>query len=193
MRLTNSFFLNIPRTGSVWVKDALKNACTVEDDYKGHLSHKAHEGDLLGKKLFTFIRHPVPWYSSYFAKQHAIGWERRWHILYRDRDGINLYRNEDFNVFMTHVLDNKPTFYSELVNERIALNPAFVGKTENLVHDLIRALKKVKEPFKLEAIYNTPRVNVSTSLPTYDRKVLKRLLHEERRFIKHWYKETCYA
>lgn len=185
MRLTKSIFLHIPKTGGQWVKESLRSSAKVVKEYKGHQYHVAHARDMEGMFKFTFIRHPLSWYQSYYVYASSHGWEEHWRIANHDL-GINHLKSDNFNVFMDRVLEERPHFFSKVMNERIQIAD-YVGRQENLDSDLIKALRLADEPFDEDKICSMLRVNVSASVPEYSTYIRECVLKQESEFITKWY------
>ena len=116
--------------------------------------------------IFCFVRHPLSWYESiwkymyqhdqpmFFGRQYDI---RRWHPL----SMLNGLGDPNFNKFIESVITKRPGFVTELYGWYTMPGVNFVGKQENLVEDLIRALRMANIDFDEARVRNFKKVNVS--------------------------------
>ena len=181
LRTNKSIFYHIPKTGGIWVRKVIDkigiNGIETKD-FKLHplgLRKKHTTPDFTKEEekkdlfSFTFIRHPVEWYKSF--------WNFR-----MDREGgpmirqANIYKkfildscwSYNFDKFIDNVIERVPEgFLTKLYQYYIGEKKDkinFIGKTENLNEDLIKALtlagEKINEDI-LEIIRNYGRINTS--------------------------------
>ncbi len=153
--LRNCRLLHIPKTGGTWVRTALKSAGTTlaESGYSHNILDESP-----GRGMFTiaFVRHPWSWWRSYWAHKRRCKWD------FQNRLDLHCMHNE-FEQFMINVLDYHPGYCSEVFRSYVGppgheIN--FIGKHENLVEDLVAALRRVGEPFDEAALRATRRINV---------------------------------
>lgn len=157
--LPKSCFLHIPKTGGSWVKKALMASnigCelyTIFND--GHIGLK--DCPCPEKFKFAFVRHPVELYRSYWQYKMTYGWDQ-------DNPLDIECRSDSFHKFVRNVLDKFPSIYSNTLDEFVG-EPGnqieFIGKYENLIDDLVFALRSAGEIFNEEFIRNFPPYNVS--------------------------------
>ena len=106
-----------------------------------------------GRFTFGFARNPITWLQS------------RWAYTARSRGGRRLpFWSTDFNEWVVAVLTHRPGFVCHAMIRRLGYrlvdgqwkageHPVdFVGKTENLVDDFVRALSLAGEEFDEEII-----------------------------------------
>ncbi|OGJ56134.1 hypothetical protein A2706_02325 [Candidatus Peribacteria bacterium RIFCSPHIGHO2_01_FULL_51_35] len=176
--LPHSVFLHIPKTGGMWVRQALLRSGLA----KAELRHRQHaEGTLTayphcckhtrvedlddhsikGKMFFAFVRHPLSYYQSYWAFKMRTGWNHR--------DIFDqTFAHEDFSSFVRAVTSEKPgwvtsMYQAYLGNDRVHI----IGKQETLAEDLIRALTEAGEMFDASIIRGTPKQNEAASLDSW--------------------------
>lgn len=114
---------------------------------------------------FCFVRHPLTWYESWWKYMNGHGWKLfgrqnsrfDWHPL----STLNGLGDPDFNTFVRNVVRARPGFVSELYFSFTKPGISFVGKTENLIDDLIAVLHYLDFTFDEHALRSAPKVNVS--------------------------------
>ena len=74
---------------------------------------------------------------------------------------LNGLGDEDFNTFVRNVINKRPGYVSELFFSYTKSGIDFIGKTENLVEDLIHVLARQGLEFDESRIQNLGRLNVS--------------------------------
>ncbi|HXE81267.1 MAG TPA: sulfotransferase family 2 domain-containing protein [Vicinamibacterales bacterium] len=187
---SGAVFLHVPKTGGSWVNAVLADQGLIRTYVKPkHVSacrfreYARHHPELYvyyclkhgprwhartrGTFRFFFVRHPLAWYESIWKYMSGRRWrpfpERPspfsspWHpksTLYR-------HASDDFNEFMTRVLDDQPGYVTNLYHYYDAIPADFVGHQEHLADDLIEVLKRLNEKFDEERIRRFPRINES--------------------------------
>ncbi|RMD70085.1 MAG: hypothetical protein D6819_05170 [Gammaproteobacteria bacterium] len=157
--LPNSCFLHVPKTGGSWVKKAIIASGIDCKDYR--IDGNPHIGlskcPAPEKFKFAFVRHPVHLYRSYWQYKMTYGWDKK-NILDME------CKSDNFNTFIRNVLEKYPGCYGDALIEFVGEGEheiEFIGKYENLIEDLITALKSAKESFNEDIIRNLPPCNVS--------------------------------
>lgn len=151
--------MHVPKTGGSWVKKAIIASGINHKDYRidgdPHLVLK--QCPVPEKFKFAFVRHPVQFYRSYWQFKMTNGWDKK--------NPIDMEcKSENFNVFVRKILDKYPGRYGDALVEFVGEEKEeieFVGKYENLVDDLIAALKYAGEVFSEDAIRTLLPYNVS--------------------------------
>ena len=154
--------MHVPKTGGSWVRRAIITAGIPVEDYRldGTPHTSLAQCPCPEKFKFGFVRHPVDLYRSYWQYKMTYGWDPKNPI---DID----CRDDNFHGFIRNVLKNYPGFYGQALTAFLGegeMGIEFVGKYENLVEDLISALKIAGEIFEADAIRNLPPCNVSNKV-----------------------------
>lgn len=160
--LPNSCFLHVPKTGGGWVKNAIIASGIKYKDYK--IDDIPHIGlkhcPCPGKFKFAFVRHPVGLYRSYWQYKMTNAWDKK-----------NMFdmacQSDSFHDFIRNVLDKYPGVYGDTLIDFIGEGNneiEFIGKYENLVEDLLVALKCAGETFDEDTIRTMPPYNVSNKV-----------------------------
>ncbi|MCB1948198.1 MAG: sulfotransferase family 2 domain-containing protein [Nitrosomonas sp.] len=157
--LPKSCFLHVPKTGGSWVKKAIaatnipcRNYTLSGDPHIGIKNCPCQE-----KFKFAFVRHPVNLYRSYWQFKMTYEWDP-------GNPLDQACRSDNFQHFVRQVLDKFPGVYSNSLVEFVGETDneiEFVGKYENLIEDLIAALKAAGEDFDEQSIRSLPPYNVS--------------------------------
>lgn len=192
-----SVFLHIPKTGGIWVRQAIKECgitCDEIGDQHSHfpqISKLKDKGYYDNKFIFAFVRHPITWYQSRWAFRMKYGW-RAQHPL-----DFNCASN-DFTVFVENAIRFKPTGwvtweYSNYI-DTVPGEIDYVGTTENIVNDLITILSSAGERFDALAIRSLNRLNnsdmdgySSSYWAKYTKDLLNKVLEVESAVIDKYY------
>lgn len=192
--LPRSVFRHCPKTGGTWVTLALRKAGIVcESRGRKHwpgVSQPPPPG-VDSKPHFTFVRHPLAWYRSYWQHRMRCGWDR-----WDDFDQI--VKSPTFAQFVERAVEFYPGYLSVIYYRRFAGPPGheieFVGRTENLVDDLIAGLESLGETFDAAAIRSTPPQNVAPISGMHrnlcvqiSQPLIDRILESERESLARFY------
>lgn len=167
LQLPNSIFYHFPKTGGTWVKNAFRQA----DIQRYSLGHRPHSPEPLevnekfesarGMFSFVFIRNPCDWYKSFFCFRHLKkDWKPKDHKGFEPIDDCE---SENFGEFIENCTSRHPAWLTERF--RPYMDVDFIGKQENLVDDLVKALNAAGEFFDEELIRSVRPINQSASLP----------------------------
>lgn len=132
---------------------------------------------------FAFVRHPVTAYQSYWRYKMGAGWNPPNQM---DRE----CRSDEFKTFVLNVLEYYPGFCTHVYEQYVGPpndTIEFVGKQENLVEDLITALRSAGEEFDESLIRAFPPQNVSDQtrfIATYTPELERRVREAERAAIE---------
>lgn len=190
VRLVNSCFVHIPRTGGTWLKKAVMairlHRQTLSGDLDGHLPWSVlsrHWPNLIG---FTFVRHPFAWLRSRWS--HAI------HINAAE-DGRHFGVHRLFDV---HV---RPSF-ADTVAAILRQTPGIVGityktmaegippenlvRTEDLPNGAGRLLVRLEgiSGQSCELLRNVPPCNSTSSLARYQKEMANLPARLEEEFLE---------
>lgn len=164
-------FLHIPKTGGMWIRHAIKvlgiDHFEVADQHT-HFTKNGENDRLLAahskefyknKFIFSFVRHPLSWYQSRWAFRMKHGWRPSLHPL-----DFNCASN-DFAVFVDNAIRYRPTGWvtEEYTNfiDNVPWPINFIGRCENIVEDLITALKLSGEDVDESLVRSIPKINDS--------------------------------
>ncbi|MGA0805740.1 MAG: hypothetical protein ACO3PV_04395 [Pseudohongiellaceae bacterium] len=157
--LPRSCFLHVPKTGGSWVKQAILAAGIPAREHSRngdtHLGLADCPDDCSFR--FAFVRNPLGLYRSYWQFKQTVGWDPENEL---DRK----CRADDFTRFVTKVLLAFPGVYARSLRDYVGPPETpieFIGRFENLVEDLVRALTLAGETFAADAIRGLPPSNVS--------------------------------
>lgn len=181
LALPHSVFFHIPKTGGGWVRRAIAQAGipAVERGRCPRMGSVRHSGfeeaDTRGKFTFTFVRHPLDWYASFWSFRMFTGW--------RTEEPLESCMSVEFEPFIRNVLRRFPEGYLSKFYEFYLGSPpgglCFVGRTENLVEDLVKALTLAGEDFDEERLRATPRINASVLRPLWSPRLREAVLRAE--------------
>lgn len=149
-------FMHVPKTGGTWIKTVLRSqigGVIYTKTNHGNPWAKAGHPDLEDVKdidgfRIGFVRHPVDWWLSFWRHRQRRG--GKWNLeLQLDRDVMS----KSFDQYVRNILDKRPGYASRMFSEFVG-DPGneidFIGKQENLIPDLKRALKRAGyDPRKL--------------------------------------------
>lgn len=124
-----------------------------------------YDPDERGFFSFCFVRHPLSWYESWWKYMVGRDWNdwgkqnslRDWH----PNTALNGLGDPDFNTFVSNVVQARPGYVSELFFSFAKPGISFIGRTENLVDDLLHVLDILSFSVDAAAIRETAHVNVS--------------------------------
>ncbi len=199
-------FWHIPKTGGRWVLEALgrrharvglSRVPRIQPERKPLMLFGRHappsevaEEFKRDRLQFCFVRHPLAWYKSWWA--YRIRRKRSDKRHYADK-----FHGESCDQFIRNVLDAHPGgFVTELFQLYVgpeADQMDFIGRTENLVGDLKKALRLAGQPIRAPFDGLLP-LNVSSALPeiaprvTVTPETVERVNAAER-----WVLETFYV
>lgn len=165
LQLPKSIFFHTPKTGGCWVRQAILNSgiptnevipeSLINKDLSGaaclHTGRriiKAH-----GRFTFSFVRMPDTWLQSYWGYRMTTGWDDR-HIMDRE------IKSDIFSEYAQAYIEKFPEQFSTMV-ANFTDGVDFVGRQENLVEDLIKALTLAGEEFDPAVISRTKLKNES--------------------------------
>jgi uncharacterized protein Usg len=131
---------------------------------------------------FCFIREPLGWYESYWRFMQSLDWS--WKAWGDERDPykwhpcamVNGLGSPDFNTFISNVNKKRPGFVTEMYGWYVRPGIGYVGKTENIRQDLIRAFSLMNLEVDVSRILSMPMKNESPShipVPEWDPAIKK--------------------
>ena len=181
IRLPQSVFTHLPKTGGTWVGYVLERMGLLHAMSRPHMSIREIRSDPTlsdwhGLDAFAFVRHPVSWYQSYWGFKMTSGW------LDRESVPLDRCRSDDFNGFVRNCIERHPGHLSAYYREFLK-GVRYIGRHEIMRESLILILDQLGERFSRDIIYGAPCQNVSdpeTMLrASYEPATLRLLLDSE--------------
>jgi hypothetical protein len=167
--LPTATFLHIPKCGGIWVKQALRAAGVPLRVVPPDNQHAVAATE--GRFVFTFVRHPLTWYPSFWGYRWGMAEqqggsldERLREAAARGDEAIDACLVDQsgsprpFAEFLACCLAGHRGFLSRKYGLYTG-RAHFVGRQESLCADLLEALRLARAVFDAEAIQTTPRVN----------------------------------
>jgi len=200
--MPHSAFLHFPKTGGMWVADAIHNSGIEHKQLKcknpAHPTQRSIHGVPLHIPAFRarehvlcFVRHPLHFYRSYWAFKELNFEGPKWNE--RNPFDIECQANT-FLGFMDHLWDHYGgQGYMSREFIRYEHHATYVGKQEHLVDDLVEFLYQAEEEFSEDDIRATPPTNVAASRPDkevltlYDTRTIDRVMQMDRYLIDKYY------
>ena len=189
--LTKSVFLHIPKCGGNWVKQVLKDNDLVRQEVltDGHTRHESLEGRIASghnvpthygkfnkrskeRRVFTFVRHPLSWYASYWNwKSNAFKWTD-------SNEFDRKCKSSDFHEFIENVLDNYDGYLTEMYYT-FTSHCGMIGKIESIGEDLKIILKHYNESFNYKTLGRLP-ANTGRYKVKYTKSLADRIMDSEK-------------
>jgi hypothetical protein len=188
--LSHCNFIHIPKCGGTSLNTALWKIKTITD--KSQEMTEPHFGHLFaaqmpenGKPFFSFVRHPVSWWMSFYHWNMNPA-HSRFSQVERDTTSFDEWLR-DYGPFWLG-------FYTKIVRRYLGKDPAFptnnkvemTGRTEYLFKDLRTILNVIGQPYDVDVMSDliSGKLNFNSTLSntqTYDRKAVSM---ESRELIK---------
>lgn len=161
--LPNSIFFHVPKAGGTFVRRTIRDL-GIESEEKGdpHISlvdfADTYPEVLADRYTFTFVRHPLDWWRSYWSHRDLRGWAID-HPMDRECN------DTDFGHYMDQVLRSDwRDHYLQIVRSVVTARMDYVGRQENLRVDLTAALTEAGEKFDHRSLGRLGMINRSDSL-----------------------------
>ena len=187
--LPNSIFFHLPKTGGTFVRKTIKDLGIANKEVGDHHESVAdfsrkYPDIINGKFVFTFVRHPLTWWQSYWACRYRSGW-------YYDNPMDRACNDNDFNQYIDKILNcDWRTNYSDICNGFLIGRVDLIGKQEDLVADLKSALLRAGEKFDQNSLGRLGIINKSPSeTAVYSKELKKELMTIHRDVIDRFYAE----
>jgi hypothetical protein len=131
------------------------------------------------------VRRPYEWLRSYYCY-------RRFTKDRLKQYPIDQYTYGTYDYYLNRILKEYPNGFATEVFERTAPRMDFVGRTENLVDDLVIMLNQFGEPFDEGKLRETPPKNLAGSLPEYshvtaDKSMIARIEEADHKVLETYY------
>jgi hypothetical protein len=190
IKLQNSVFVHIPKTGGRWVAQRLQAvkgyACIGDPVYDAHV---APDVDM---PVFAFVRHPVTMLNSLWkhrSRKHANRRHKDWNWQQDHR----LEREcgcEDYFTFFENVAA-RPGIVTEYYSEFIGkYTHATAWKMENLAEELIAALIYYEESFDANLIRSKAHAKLGHAnndiLIKNRPELIAQIVENEAKFCRHF-------
>ena len=176
IRLPNSCFVHIPRTGGLWFGEVLKKLeikhQVLRGDVDSHFTRREMPGYWQQFPAFSFVRHPLAWVKSRWS--HCIE-----HNLVADRRNYGIHRVFDECVRPTleetiqTIIWTQPglvgTTYLEMTHNPDSPIPTVLYRTEDLPLAACEALFLFEglKDYDYEIVLSTPRTNSTATMDKY--------------------------
>jgi hypothetical protein len=194
-------FLHIPKCGGTWVLHALSALGLPLDTQPEGLQHCIAATE--GRFVFTFVRHPLTWYQS-FWKYRITRAEAAGGLLdERIREAVSQANEEIDECLVDH--SGRPASFADFVRQCVLRHPGFlshkfglytakahfVGRQESLHADFLNALDRAGVVYDPEVIGRLPRANETGSKLSclYPPDLAGRLLAAEGEAMKRFYSD----
>src|SRR5437016_14645510 len=108
-------FLHIPKTGGTWVEEALK-ASGVETEYANVTGGVTWRHSLVNQYtenyefIFTFVRHPLTWYESWWKMQTSLSWPEWEPEIWHPQRILGRCASNDFSDFIRSCIRYEPSY-----------------------------------------------------------------------------------
>jgi len=139
--------------------------------------------DISNEYLFTFVRHPLAWYRSYWCCRTEKGWRK---------DGVDKHKADTFERFLVNILNRGIPYCTKefmyYIGEPQVMN--YVGLNENMANDLITILTEIGAEFDAQRILDLPRVNASYSKPLCSKELIDMIIRLDHKIVDRYYKGT---
>lgn len=164
--LKNGVFIHIAKTGGSWVAELLRQQGLVTAATgRSHVNLQQTISEVpsaTGLPAFTFVRHPVTWWKSYWAYRMKTGWDVNHPV-----DKVS--QSDVFEDFIRKMLELQPGYLSRRYRE-MTEGITYIGRFEALRESLMEILLKIGVFISPDAVYEKAEVNVASQDPSYDRR-----------------------
>jgi hypothetical protein len=198
LRRSRALFLHIPKTGGSWVEHTLEQI-GIEIDPVDTISGVTYRHSPLPmvrgeySSVFTFVRHPLSWYESWWKFQAGI-WTVFEPGVWHPQRVLERCQSDDFNEFIRLAIEHEPGYVSRMYEWFIG-PPGydfvqFVGRQESLAEDLIAVLTTLGYEVDPGAIRGIARANESQKRrgePVWDPGLRRKVLELEASAIRRFY------
>ena len=126
-------FLHLSKTAGITVTTILENHQFVPIDLEHNAGHIGYRSCFDNYFTFGFIRHPEQWYISLYRFFRTHDWKIK-------TKSFEEYRSDNINDFIDNLIRTNNFMLGEVFEKFFGDSTDFIGKTENLIHDLDKVL-----------------------------------------------------
>lgn len=185
IRMSNSCFVHIPRTGGLWFGDVVESLGIkhqrLRGDIDSHLTFSELPDNWRRLVSFTFVRHPLKWIKSRWSHcvEHNLKEDYRCYGIHREFDECV---EPDFVETLKNILACRPGIVGETYS-RMSSGVTRIYRTEDIpqvAYSILSELEGVGSGAEV-IIRNVPKVNSTATLTKYEEiisKALRTLINE---------------
>ncbi|MEP0956670.1 sulfotransferase family protein [Leptolyngbya sp. FACHB-1515] len=144
--------------------------------------------------VFTFVRHPLTWYESWWKFQTWLNWKDHEPGVWHPQKILERCESNDFSKFIRLCIQLEPAYVTRMYEWYIGPPEGefvdFVGRYEHLTDDLIQILRLRSVEFDEAILRAYAPANVSLSplgKPVWDEALKAQILELEAPVIKRFY------
>ena len=171
----------MPKTGGTFIRETIGNLGIENEEIGQTHEHvisfiEKYPDYLKGRIVFTFIRHPLDWWKSYWSYRVLTGWSPDSKI---DRE----CNDNDFQIYIDKILKSQWKYhYINICRGFLTSHTDYVGRQENLVDDLKNILIIAGELHDNNSVGLLEKINTSNSQKekySYMQKRKMKNIHKE--------------
>lgn len=174
LRLSNSIFIHIPRTGGHWLEAVLKEiGCLKQSllgDFESTMPYRQLPKEWQELTPFTFIRHPLDWVKSRWSHALRTKAQEEWRMYGIHWDFNQLVR-PTFQETIEVILEERPGITSETLQVMTeGVNHLLLTEELHVNDDLSKLLEELEgipESLIYAAIHSVDKLDTTATLPEY--------------------------
>jgi hypothetical protein len=213
VQLPNSVFLHVPKCGGNWIMKCLKQQGLYKQQIRSVSRFQSFERNFMSmhcipvdNKLpcFTFVRHPLTWFKSYWNYKMKRGMFDLTSMLGKvngEPRFVNQFDlttgmqggKEDFNKWVRNVYATWPEYYARMVEHfSTPCEDKNVGRQETLEADYVEILSRLEPQAKMGPIQSLKGKLINTfgsenTATEYDPEARRMVLAMGQPVIERWY------